>query len=301
MGCTSFIKELHGIPNSAVVLIQIYSVLIGVLNIAGNAVLIWGLKRTRQTKTMSFQFIVIMSVSDLTTGILSPVFLILLSLGRYQNYCWMKLVFQAVLGTCNYFSAFMIILVAFDRYLHMKYLDRYSTKFTKRRGYSTVALSFFSASLLSAVFLFPYSPLTYSIMKEVCFSLTLLFPLVIVVLYRKAMQAMRRKANLIARSIINHNRTLSKAAKRISKYFLILTAPIIIINIMDGVNMQVPFIDSLVVNACLWFAYITCLANGFCSSVIFISHNLLIQKCFRQTMMGNLNRIRSGVGTMQTH
>ena len=297
--CHSFIKVLYAIPRSIIILIQVYNVLIGVLNIIGNVILIWGLRKTRQTKTISFQFIVFMSASDLITGIISPICMTLLSTEPYQNCCWMKLAVQAALATCNYFSAVMVLLIAFDRYLHMKYLERYSVKFTKRRGYFLVVISLVVIALPNAIFVAPLSLPAHGILKLAYFSFAILLPIAIIMLYCKAMQAMRRKANQITRSIINHNRALGNAAKRISICFLILTTPIIVSHILDGVNMQVGFIDQPVVNTCIWLAYITFLANGFCSSVIFISQNILIRRVLRRTMLNKLNCFRSKVEVTQ--
>ena len=299
MDCLSFIVVLHGIPRCIITLIQVYNVLIGVLNITGNTILIWGLRKTRQTKTISFQFIAIMSVSDLTIGIFGILFLTLLSTDPYQNYCWMKLLFQAVIATCNYFSAMMVLLVAFDRYLHMKYLEQYSTKLTKRRGYFLVVASLAFVCVLNAIFTAPLTLQAFSIMKFVFFSLSLLFPFLTMLLYGKAMHAMKTKANQITRGIINDNRTLGRAAKRVSMCFLMLTVPTIIINIMEGANMQVSIIDQSVASACSWFAYITFLANGFCSSIIFISQNMPIQRILKRTIMANWQRIQSDVGATQ--
>ena len=263
--------------------------------------LIWGLRKTRQTKTISFQFIVIMSASDVIIGIIGLTFLTMLSTDPYQNYCWMRLALQAALSSCNCFSSFLVLLIALDRYLHMRYLERYSVKFTKRHGYYLICISFFLASLISATFIFQFPPATHSILKEVLFSLAIPLPISVIILYYKAMRAMRRKANQITRSIINHNRALGNAAKKVSLCFLILTVPAIVSHILDGVNMQVGFIDQPVVNTCIWFAYITFLANGFCSSVIFMSQNISIRRALRRTIINKWDCFRSKVGITQTH
>ena len=297
MDCVSFIKGLYGIPRSIVTLIQVYNVLIGVVNIIGNGILIWALRRTGQTKTISLKFIIIMSFSDLGISIISIFFMSLMTLEQYVKHCWLKLVIQAVLNTFNCFSGLMVLLIATDRYLHMTFLERYSIIFTKRRGYLMVGVSFFLAAICNTALILPYSRPTYSIIKQVYFSFLLFFPLLIIILYYKAMRAMRRKANQISRNTINYNRTLGRAAKRISICFLILTTPIIICHILDGISMKAPVMDLSVLNAFTWLAYITFLVNGFCSSVIFMSQNILIRRLLRRIVMNYWNRIQSEVGT----
>ena len=297
--CISFIKELYGIPKSIVTAIQVYNILVGILNIAGNAILIWGLCRTRQTKTISFQFIVIMSVSDLASGTIGLIFMTMMALAQYYNQCWLKLTTQAVLNACNYFSSMMVFLVAFDRYLHMKYLEQYAYKFTKKRGYLLVGILFTLSVSTTLIFLLPYSKLAFSITESVYFSLMLFFQLTIIALYHGALHAMRRNASQVTICIINHHRALGTAAKRVSICFLILTTPVIIVHILHGINMQVNIIEISILNTVIWFAFITFLANGFCSSIIFISQNIPIRRALRRKLMDNWSRIRSEVGAMQ--
>ena len=297
MNCLSFIKDLYGTPKSIIILIQIYNVLIGILNITGNAILIWALRRTRQTKTISFQFIAIMSASDFSIGIIGLIFITLLSFDPYQNYCWLKLTVQFALNACNYFSVCMVFLIALDRYLHMKYLERYSLKFTKKRGHFLVMLLLSFSVLISGILSLPLSHFTHSIIQIVYFCMSVFFLLSIIMLYWKALHEMRRKASQITRIIINHNKALSKAGKRISICILVLIAPIVIILLLDGVNENFRFFNSSDFKPFIWFAFITFLGNGFCSSVIFISQNIPIQRILRRIARQNWNRVQAAIGT----
>ena len=130
LDCLAYLNNLHDTPQVFITLIRVHNVLIGLLNITGNAILIWGLCRTGQTKTISFHFIVIMSISDLTIGTSSLIFITMLLTESYEAYCWTKLAIQFLFTTLHYFSSFMVILVALDRYLHMRYLERYSIMLT---------------------------------------------------------------------------------------------------------------------------------------------------------------------------
>ena len=300
MDCLSLIKDLYSTHNSVVALVQVYNIFVNFLTIIGNTVLIWALRRTQQTKTISYQFIIIMSASDLTSSLIGIVFLTLILNKQYHRQCRLKLATQLVMNAANYLSVLMIFLIALDRYLHMRYLERYSIKFTKKRGYWLVLISFAFALLISTCLALPLPQITHSIMKTGFFSISSLFLIAIITLYCKALHALRRKEDQIARSIINQNRALGKAAKRVSICFLILTGPIILLHTLDGINNQVTIVDSSVLNLCIWFAFITFLANGFCSSVIFISLNIKIQRLLRRVVMGYWNSLRSAVGAIET-
>ena len=299
MTCVEQNTFIDDIGNAFLPLLRAYNILIGGLNITFNATLIWALRRTGQTKTISFQFIAIMSFSDLAMGINSILFITLVTFEQYNEYCWLKLAIQFVLNILNCFSILMIFLIALDRYLHMKYLEQYSLKFTKKRGYLMVIASFAAALFTSTVFILPLAQFTFGIIQTVFVLVAAVFLISVIILYHKALRILKGKAHQVTGSIINQNKALGKAAKRVSICLLILTVPILLCRIIDGVNKQVAYVDSSVLGFWCLTAYITFLANGFCSSIIFISQNVKIQRLLRRVAMGYWNSFRSEVGTMK--
>ena len=300
MNCLTHLNNLFNSGYVYSPFVLAFNILVGILNISGNSILIWALRRTGQTKTISFQFIAIMSCSDLTIGIIGLVCIsLMISLEKYRKNCWLMIITIVVLNNFNYFSAFMIFLIALDRYLHMKYLERYSTKFTKKRGYLLVIMSFVMALSTSIIFALPLSQHTYGILQKILASIAILFLISVLLLYHRALRILRRKTHQITRSIINQNRALGKAAKRVSICFLILTGPTILCHILDAVNKQLAIIDTSVLGSWFWIAYITLLANGFCSSIIFISQNIRIRRLLKGVVMGYCTRVHPTVGASE--
>ena len=291
----------NSMPESLVIGLRIYNLLIGILNISGNAVLIWALQRTGQTKTISFQTITVMSASDLIIGITGLVFLSLITSRHFQASRLLDTVANLTLLTCNSFSLLMILLIALDRYLHMRFLERYSTIFTKKRGYFLICISLvFAISLsISATLVVPH--VIYTILQSLYFLFTTFILVSVLILYHKALRLLRKKAHQITRSIINHNRALGTAAKRVSICILTLTVPLLVILIVDSANMSQKFVDESVIQAFAWISYVTFLGNGFCSSVIFISQNMPIRNLLRRVLRYNWNRIQSMFGTIENN
>ena len=301
MNCLTFIKNVNSVPCIIITLTRLYSIIINIVNVIGNAILIWALCRTQQTKTISFQFIIVMSICDLTSGIFCLPLLTLLSYHEYQKFCWLMLSTQAILTACNYFSAFMVFLIALDRYLHMKYLEQYSRKFTKKRGHFLIIACLLLALFFSIVFIIPLPRLIYSILVTIYFAIGMLFLISIIILYHKALSTLKRKAHMVTSTIINKDRALGKAAKRISLCIIVLAGPITILHIIDGVNIRLSIIDPSLIAVCIWFAYITFLGNGSCSSFIFISQNTPIKRFLRKVATDNWSRIRLLDGRVGTH
>ena len=301
MDCLSFIKGLNGTSKSVIALIQVYNILIGALNVVGNATLIWALRKTQQTKSLSFQFIMIMSTSDFISGIIGLAFLTLVSIDPYQNSCWLKFTVQFTLNACNYFSIFMIFLIALDRYLHMKYLERYLLIFTKKKGYMLVGFLFLLAILSSAMFILPMSKLTMSALQMVFFALSIVFLASIILLYHKALCILRKKANQISRSTMTRSRSLGRAGKSISICVLVLILPIVVVLMLEGVDTHLNLFNTSDLSPVVWFAFITLLGNGFCSSLIFMSQNIPIKRALRGALRHSLNRIQSVIGANEGH
>ena len=212
MECRLLMPSLANTPTVIIAIIRIYNLLIAILNITGKAILLWGLGKTGQTSTISFKFIISMSISDLISGISGLTLITLYTWEHKGKSCWQALSTQFILWTCNVFSLLMIVLVAFDRYLHMKHLERYCLVATKKRGYIMAMVSFFAALSMSIVSTVPQ--LSNIIVILLTVNCTLLLPTLFLVfwLYYSAMRELRIKANQLTRNIIMQSKILGGAA-----------------------------------------------------------------------------------------
>ena len=118
-------------------------------------------------------------------------------------------------------------------------------------------------------------------------------------LYYHAMRELQRKASQLSRSIVSENRALGKAAKRITLCFIVLTVPLNIISLLGKLNRTERFANQLVLNICQWFAYVTFLANGFFSSLIFMLQNRPIRQYLRRVINHLCNRIYPALEAMK--
>ena len=287
MNCTQSRTLSFNVTRDIFPYISGYIIIIGVFNISGNAILIWALKKTRQTKTISFQIIIIMSISDLamSAGIL---LMLILPYIPQQNMarCWVTVLCQILLSTFSLYSFIMVALIALDRYLHMRYLERYPSILTKKRGYCLAIASFVYALTVNLIY---NLPLPYNISyfsQSVTVFMVSLIVISVFVLYYKAIRAIRTKASQLTRSVIDQTRSLSKAAKRITFCYLILTLPLIIIYVLELINEHHQLIRSTALNSAKVIASVTFSSNAFWSSFIFISLNTRIRMLLRQLARG---------------
>ena len=253
--------------------LRAYVILTAFLNITGSSFLLWALKKTGQTSTISFHFIIMMSISDVIGSSSSAIILALITWKEYHMSCWMSSPMQFLVGTFNTFSFLMIVLIALDRYLHMRYLERYPSIFTKRWGHLLAIAAFFIGSIINGILLLPTSQSEMVIIEVIYVVSFCLFLFSIFILYRSAMRALRAKSSQLASSIITQTRTLSNTAKMVTICTTVLVMPLFTIQVVELADKYNKLmIPSLTYNI-KWFAYITHTVNAFCSSVIFISQN----------------------------
>ena len=265
--------------------IRAYIGVVTLFNLTGNSVLLWALRKTGQTKTISFRFIITMSISDLILNTANLInMLVTIAFEEDTKICWITLFCHFLISTCNTFSFIMVALIALDRYLHMRYLQRYPSIVTKRRGFLLGIIACIWSSIINVAC---NLPLQYNVPHIIqAIYLLSLFPvaLSIFILYYCAMKTIRSKASQLTRDIITHTRALSRAAVRITICVIILTVPVVTIQFLELVHKHRRFTSPSLLGNIKMFIYITYSTIAFWSSYIFMSHNRPIRKLLRQCL-----------------
>ena len=261
-----------------------YILLIGTLNVTGNVLLIWAIKKTGQTKTISCQFIVMMSVSDVALSSMNIILLIATRFQEQEMSCWFRLFSLFFLNTCNGYSMLMVAFIALDRYLHMRYLARYPSIVTKKRGHFLAVTSFLLLSVINAIFVFLQSKNVLQVFQIVYLLASAPIVFTIFMLYYNAMKAIRKKASQLAMDVITRTKTLFKAAKIITICIIGLIMPMLAMQVLQLANNHYKFATSSLMDNLKLCAYTTFTSNAFCSSVVFMSLNRPIRLLLRRSI-----------------
>ena len=124
--CRSYytaVAYLNG-PQSCV--LGTLAIISAVVDVAANAAVVFSLVATDQLYNISLRLILCLSISDTCVGlIIMPIFAILL-LRPTGHFCSLELACQFSGALFFYFSEFMVALIAVDRFIRMKYLNRYT-------------------------------------------------------------------------------------------------------------------------------------------------------------------------------
>ena len=153
---------------------------------------------------------------------------------------------------------------------------------------------FFLAMIVNITFLLPLSSDVNTIFRPTYYSLAFIINAAVFMLYYNAMREIRTNANQTSRNIINSNRALNKAFGT-TICVMILTSPLVILAVVEGVNIHYRYPSTPIFNACKLFAYITLLSNAFCSSILFLSINMPIRQLIRSVIAPSCSRICSAV------
>ena len=256
---------------------------VAVLAAISNALLIWGLKKTRQTSTISFQFIIVMSTSDV---ILCASHLIKLTISTVIEYnatiCWITLFCQFIATTCTSFSFLMVAFIALDRYLHMRYLERYPSIVTKRRAYCLTIMSILLLVIVNATFALPAPSNVQRIFQTVYLFFATPIVFTILMLYYYTMKTIRKKASQATRNVINQTRALSKASNLITVSTTCLLMLLLTSNVIKLVNRHHRFSSSSLLDEITMISYAIYSSNAFWSSFVFMRFNRPIRLLFKR-------------------
>ena len=142
MDCDTVYPNRESMSRESLIALGYFNILVTICNVVLNVFLCYALWKTGQLYKLSSKFIFCLSVSDtfvaLTTQ--SLVSYLLLSESKAQN-CKIEAASHFFSFTLNQFSGDMIMIVALDRFFHMKYLNKYSAYMNNTRGIMLVALN----------------------------------------------------------------------------------------------------------------------------------------------------------------
>lgn len=122
------------------------NILVLLINVAINAVLCHAIVKLKLLSTISYRLVMVLNISDLCIAFIEQP---LMSIGYLYAFHGVnqatniQLVIQFGSFSLCQFSGVMILIIALDRYLHMKYLNRYATVMTSRRACILLLSNFF--------------------------------------------------------------------------------------------------------------------------------------------------------------
>ena len=283
--CNSLFPSVRNFSQQVLWSLRITNSIIGLLNIFGNSLLIYALKKTGQTTTISLQLIALMSVSDALCGIVALSFTNILLWKNFDSNCSLILATEflhRIFVGCSFVTIFLI---ALDRFLHIKYRQRYSVIVPKRKMRFLVGLVLLHNIMISFMSSMPSLGVYMKVSRLLNAIIVAVGVIGVIVLYYKTTRAINQRVssmdNIFMQSTVIKVKAMVNVGLSISMCTLIFVTPYVIgfiILKMSG-NHQ-----PMELAIYIWYAYIGLLANGICSCVIFVLHNKPVKRVIIRTI-----------------
>ena len=153
-------------------------------NIILNALLIYGLVKTKQSRKSSSRFIIYLSISDLNVGLLlQPLVIIILILYNKDQNCPAELTAQFLSFIFPQFSGVQIMLVAMDRFFRMKFLNQDRAYMIRKHGLLLVIFNAFLAIALATTSVLASTNKTFYLFNLILATMDLMVVLLIFMFY----------------------------------------------------------------------------------------------------------------------
>ena len=280
--CISLIPSVRDFSQQVLWSLRITNSTIGLLNVFGNSLLIYALKKTGQTATISLQLIIVMSVSDVINGTAALSLTNIILWGNYDSYCYLKATTQFLIRLFLGFLYGIVILIALDRFLHIKYLQRYPIIMPKRRMRCLTCLTFLCSTVTAFFSSMPFLKVYMKFGNMVHTALAALAIITVFVLYYKTTKAINRRVssmnNFFMQRMIIQTKTLVNVALHISICTLLILTSYIIANIRLEVSSSHRAQNTTELAIFKWATYLGVLGTGVCSCVIFVLYNRPVRR-----------------------
>ena len=283
--CNSLFPSIHNFSLKDLWALRITNSCIALFNIFGNSFLIYALKKTGQITNMSLQLIVLMSVSDCINGIANLSLTNIILWKEHSSLCYLRVATQFINNVFLSFSFTAVLLIAIDRYLHIKYLQRYTIIVTKRKGCILLLFVIFCEILIAFVSSMPFLEHRKTFGKPVYLSGAASIIISVVILYYKTLKTINRRVISMHTPVMKNTLTRSKkilnAALSISMCMVLTLTPYIIAGILSEISMRFHGKVSKEVVILKCFSYLFSLANGVCSCIIFIAQSRPVKRLLK--------------------
>ena len=149
-----FHSRIYMYPNHSLILGIVNCIMIP-LSLTVNTALVYSLIKTNQVRKVSNRFILLMNISDCCIGLLVQTnVVVLFTKYRAIPACKMEAAATCLTMFFGHLTGFSILMMASDRFVHMKFLYRYNNIMTGKRSIMIIAACAGSAFLVSLSYLF---------------------------------------------------------------------------------------------------------------------------------------------------
>ncbi len=262
---------------------------ISLSNIIVNAFLIHALRKLNKLNSVSFVFILLLSIADIGVGLIQLPIQLTPLLDQPKHPDAITLTAQFFVYFINQLSGCMIIIITIDRFIHMQYLVRYNMYMTKTRAIllvcTNIAGNFTTSILLTASSIYGFYK-KWNVIMVPCYVFG--FVIIIIIYYKTYCSILKRTAALnlarnhhpaTARRVRKPNIEFAKSTVYMLTFLMLFYLPSILMTFIRSVLPKYKAHSNTVRYALLW-SYVVAYVNSTGNAVIFIAHNSELKRFF---------------------
>lgn len=277
--CESLYNGHIYLTDSQRMIIITLDIIVFLINVCTNGGVIYALKSTNLVQNTSIQLVFYLSISDCFVSLTVQPMVVVVLMHMRQN-CLLENICQFFGVFFSHLSASIIFLIAFDRYLHMKFLNTYSTIVKAWKVRASLILSVILSAAIALCLVVGTVQGTYPTLSIVISILDLVLASTIFVTYMLTVRTVRKhRSESFDRNMMSFvDQTVLSIATRILIAIVILLCPYIILSLMRPSLNSASVRSKGILNFVLHLTYLGCFLNSGVNAIIFICLNKKVQK-----------------------
>lgn len=232
--CHTLFHKLHLLSDTSLAVLLSTNILVAIVNMVVNAVLIILIRATKQYTNLSLRLTMYMSITDFFVGAISQQMLTyFIANANSQISCEMQVLLQYILYLFPHITGFFVGIVALDRYVRVKFTNKYSDLMTLKRQTIAVLVVIVLAILNCMILISGIFSGNWEVALLGIQPLDLLFVTSDIFLYWRSIVLMREhmKANSI--DMKHFNRSISKLATIYLVLVIIFYPPYLLLDLVQ--------------------------------------------------------------------
>ena len=319
--CHTFYSDRKHMSDTNTSYVIAGNAIIGCSNIFLNGFLIYAILKLQKPLNLSYKLIVCLSISEFCVGLLAQsLFGTVLLVDHEKASCTWDIATQCIVYLTLQFSGLMVIIISLDRYIHMKYLNKYNEYMTTKVAKILVgsAMTTVTCLMVASIFVSFYGGYSrgYFAFHTGVLGIEAVLVTGISVLYISTYLSVRNRAqqsriqvnglhNKDGDTKINkpntrrpHNLNLAKTMVFILLTTAVCYLPFVIVGFIHSYTTYIQIKDpGESLHTLLFWSYLFVCLNSSCNVVIFASRNTNIRRLIYSIICGDRSERNVRTGT----
>ena len=275
--CESLYSGRKYLSGTQIKLLIGINLIIMVLNLIANSFIVYVLVSTKQLHNISIRLILYLSISDCFLALIDqPLFVVMVTVYSDSSNCTFETIVQFIFVFTKHLSGYIIVLIAYDRYLRMKHLKRYCTlahNWKVRFAVGTVICFALLQGVIQTI------ATELNVFAQINIIVAVIDGLVIFAVFIGYIMTItvvkKHKENSICSDVLNNaDQIVTRTASRIIIAVIIFYIPYLILHVLrHSIIDERTWKKRRWLNFTLFVCYELIFANSFANAVIFLNIN----------------------------